>query len=177
MRGRLPFHDRALRVGQSTSQGVRQVHSGKMLAAVDAGDPGRGPPLQGLGERTIAEVRPRLRGGDAELPHQHHPSLPLAEFRGPRQTGDAELPQSFKRRVLHCLRIGVANFRRLQQQGAESPFAPRAYRVLAIVPEYFGVIEDLRRKMSFEIRERDGSSEKDSRLAVRAVQFRRNDEF
>ncbi len=177
MRGRFAFQDHLLRVGQTGSQGISQVHPGKMLAACQAGNPGRRPVLESRGERRIAQIRPWLRPGDGVLPHQADARLPLPQLRGPRQAGRPQLPKARERRVLHGLAVGIANLGRIQQQGAQAALAPRANRLLAIVPNYLGVIADLRRKILFEVCVPQGSREKNPRLAFRAVQFRRDDEL
>ena len=73
--------------------------------------------------------------------------------------------------------VGVAYLGRVQNQRAQPAFAARAHRLLAIVPGDFGVTLDLRGEMLLEIRERHGGGKKNPRLALGAVQFRRDDEF
>src|SRR5258708_12189899 len=147
-----------------------------MFAARKAGNPGRRPVLEGGCERRIAQIRPRFRRRDGVLPHQYYACLPLPQLRSPRQAGDAQLPKAGERGILQGLWIGIANLGRFQDQGTQSALAPRTNHLLAIVPNYLGLLEDLRRKILFEVRVAHGSGEKNPPLSFPAVQFRRDDE-
>ena len=177
MRRRLPLDDGALRIAQTGSQSIAQVHPRKMLAAGETGNPGRRPVLERRGERRIAQIRPRFGRRDGILPHQIHARLPLPQLHGPRQSADAQLPQARERGSLHRLAIGITHFGRVQQQRTQTAFAPCADRLFAVVPDYFRMIEDLRGKMLFQIRELQGRGEENPRLAFGSVQFRCDDEF
>ena len=59
----------------------------------------------------------------------------------------------FLERILHRVRIRMADLARFQENGAEAALAPGADRLFALIPNYFGVIENVRREMLLEIRE------------------------
>src|SRR5208283_416273 len=97
--------------------------------------------------------------------------LPLPQIPRPGQRGQSELAQSDEGRGPHLKRIRVADFTRLEHECAQTPLAARTHCRNALVPGNFRAIDDVCRKVLFEMPQLNGGGQKYTGLALRPVEF------